>query len=53
MLRKKGLIKVQFFVNGIEIENTFLIIKDFARERTADNRMVQTDRQIEVSYLPF
>ena len=45
--------KGTIFINGIEIEETFLIIEDFAKEKTADNRTVQTDRLIEVAYLPF
>ena len=40
------------FINGVEIESKLLIKEEFAWER-AGNRMVQTDRLIEVVYFPF
>lgn len=45
--------KGTIFVNGVEIEDQFLIVEGLAKERTEDNRLVQTDRSIEVAYIPF
>lgn len=41
------------FINGVKIECMFPIREDFVWERTADNRMVQTDKVIEIMDFPF